>query len=193
MKNRNKNLKFGRKDMPLHTPPEQIWSNIEVKLSSKEHSFKLPIHKPDDSVWNEIEKQLPGKRNYLRVFIKYGIAASFLIAGFFIIKHVDFKSNKTVVSIEKVDKEEVPDYDFDNQKVYDKLAVLCEINFKKCDSEIYKVKEKSLQKIQIAIKETEEMLSRFPNDNQLLAQNNYFKKQESDALRELILLTTKDI
>jgi len=193
MKKKNKQLEKWVGNLPQYSPPDELWNNIDSQLNSNAHSKKFPIHIPNNEIWNEIEIKLPKRTIRYQILVRYGIAASVLIAGLFIFFHINTSQTKPILLVEKVVVEVKPELVFNNKSIYEKLAVLCERELNKCDTETFKIKEKSLQEIQVAILEIEEMLSKFPNDNQLVAQNNYFRKQEADALRELILLTTQNI
>ena len=111
MKERGENTWL--KNLPVHTPPEDMWEGIENRLDNgiaSEH-FRaqlagLPVHEPPYGLWASIEKGIASRRVKQLGLIASGIAATLLLA--FILKGVlltEPMRTESVGSLAKAQKE----------------------------------------------------------------------------------------
>ncbi len=111
MKEENRQqLEQALRQLPVYQPGEQLWSEIDLKLSLareqrklKEAVQQLPVYAPPSSVWTQIASQLPGAPQPGRViqlaqrsWVRVAAVVLFIFGGYYIWQNAQNTSGEIV-------------------------------------------------------------------------------------------------
>ncbi len=92
--------------MPQHRAPENLWENIEQRLSSEtDLSLKLPQHNANAELWSGIESALDKQQNTLKIkhFVRWTAAAAVIMLLFIPLNNSQlFKRGDKLVTTEEL-------------------------------------------------------------------------------------------
>ncbi|WP_428657161.1 anti-sigma factor [Runella sp.] len=174
--------------LPLYSPPESVWENIEQGLNEtplQEAIRKLPVHEPPTQTWFDVSAQLPHSQ---RSWWRYAAAAVvILLIG--VVGYISLqRSNENAIisySQEKLNPKTMVLPNETIEKQYAHLQALCEERVTVCEKPEFKALKQELDDLTVAGNQLKEALGAYNTDAALSAQLSEIEQERADILRKL--------
>ena len=183
--------------LPMHQPPDEIWSAIDNALNLQKGIQQLPQHQPAEFIWQTIEVDLAksvsstqNSRSSKRLFLlkKISIAASLLLligmSWWNLNKHANL--NQFHYSQELIDPQLlVADWDEDAE-VFTQIEAICQTNNYACTAPEFQQLEQELQELNAAKSDLKQAIDDFGKDTQLIAKLSEVELERTVILKKMI-------
>lgn len=196
----SKKLNKALKKLPIHQPPENIWSKIELELEGDLHDAplkksvaELPVYQPSEIIWDNIEQQLPNSTNgqfqvYRNVI---GIAATFaiLLSAFWWINQPNDGLNiNYAYSEEKLDDRMQAVVLHDDESAFAMIEEICAERSYLCDYSAFNDLRNELNDLTSAKAELQEAISDFNTSTDLMAALNDVEMERTVVFKRLLAM-----
>lgn len=174
--------------LPLYSPPESVWENIEQGLNDapmQEALSKLPTYEPPVQTWFDIAEQLPQpKRNWWQ----YAAAAIVILAagigGYLTMSPMN--ENATIAySQEKINPKTIVTTNETIEQQYAHLQALCQKKITVCEKPEFKNLKQELDDLTAAGNQLKEALGAYNTDATLSTQLSEIDRERADILKKL--------
>jgi uncharacterized protein HemX len=174
--------------LPLYSPPESVWENIEQGLREvplQEALNQLPIYEPPVQTWFDIAAQLPQpRRNWWRYAAAAVVVLAVGIGGYLTMSPTN--ENATIAySQEKLNPKAAVTANETIDRQYAHLQALCQEQITVCEKPEFKTLKKELDDLTAASNQLKEALGRYNTDATLSAQLSEIEQERADILRKL--------
>ena len=183
--------------LPMHQPPDEIWSAIDNALHLQKGIQQLPQHQPAESIWQTIELDLAksvsstqssGSTRRLFWIKRMSIAASFLLlVGMCWWSMNKFSnSNQFHYSQELINTQLlIADWDEDAE-VFTQIEAICQTKTYVCSAPEFQELEQELQELNAAKLDLKQAINDFGKDTQLIAQLSEVELERTVILKKMI-------
>ncbi|MFN8346041.1 MAG: hypothetical protein U0X91_13600 [Spirosomataceae bacterium] len=174
--------------LPLYSPPESVWENIEQGLNDaplQEAITQLPTHEPPLQIWFDITAQLPKPQNN---GWRYAVAAMVVFAiGMIVILSLPNRGEMATIaySQEKINPKAVVVPDKAIEQQYAHLVALCQKRATVCEKPEFKSLKQELDDLTSASNQLKEALGAYNTDAALSAQLAEIDRERADILKKL--------
>lgn len=187
--------------LPLHQPPDAVWSALDEALNLQKGIQQLPTHQPSELVWHNIEEGLQkstsipiaiemnsGSTSRVLWIKRISIAASFLLLfGMSWWSMNKFSnSNQFHYSQEIIDPQLlIADWDEDAE-VFTQIEAICQTNNYACTAPEFQQLEQELQELNAAKSDLKQAIDDFGKDTQLIAKLSEVELERTVILKKMI-------
>ncbi len=183
--------------LPLHQPPDAVWSAVDEALNLQKGIQRLPNHQPAELVWHSIEKNLvesasitlsSGSTRRLLWTKKISIAASFLLVSVMSWWAINKFSNTNQFHYtqEIIDPQLlIADWDEDAE-VFTQIEAICQTKNYACTAPEFQQLEQELQELNAAKSDLKQAIDDFGKDTQLIAKLSEVELERTLILKKMI-------
>ena len=174
--------------LPLYSPPESVWENIEQGLNDaplQEALGKLPTYEPPVQTWFDIAAQVPHpQRNWWRYAAAAVVVLAVGIGSYLTLKPAT--ENATIAySQEKINPKAIVATNETIEQQYAHLQALCQKRVTVCEKPEFKNLKQELDDLTAAGNQLKEALGAYNTDATLSAQLSEIERERADILKKL--------
>lgn len=181
------NLREALAKLPSSGPSDQIWLEIDRKLSEipLQNALKeLPVFEPDEHIWAAIEVKVP---NRSRSNMVWWYAAAMILVGGITGLWASKRSTTPMVaySQEIVDERLQAKKDQETDQQYEKLKAYCEAETMVCNDKNFKRLQQEYEKLQTATQQLQQAMGAYNTEPELIRQFSLVEQEKAEVLNEM--------
>lgn len=181
------NLREALAKLPSSGPSDQIWLEIDRKLSEVplQNALKeLPVFEPDEHIWAAIEGKVP---NRSRSNMAWWYAAAVILVGGITGLWASKRSTAPMVaySQEIVDERLQAKKDQETDQQYEKLKAYCEAETMVCNDKNFKRLQQEYEKLQTATQQLQQAMGAYNTEPELIRQFSLVEQEKAEVLNEM--------
>jgi exonuclease VII large subunit len=181
------NLREALAKLPSSGPSDQIWLEIDRKLSEvplQNALRELPVFEPDEHIWEAIENKVP---NRSRTNMTWWYAAAVILVGGITGLWTSKRSTAPVVaySQEIVDERLQAKKDQETDQQYEKLMAYCEAETMVCNDKNFKRLQQEYEKLQTATQQLQQAMGAYNTEPELIRQFSLVEQEKAEVLNEM--------
>lgn len=181
------NLREALAKLPSSGPSDQIWLEIDRKLSEipLQNALKeLPVFEPDEHIWAAIEVKVP---NRSRSNMVWWYAAAMILVGGITGLWASKRSTTPMVaySQEIVDERLQAKKDQETDQHYEKLKAYCEAETMVCNDKNFKRLQQEYEKLQTATQQLQQAMGAYNTEPELIRQFSLVEQEKAEVLNEM--------
>lgn len=181
------NLREALAKLPSSGPSDQIWLEIDRKLSEGplQNALKeLPVFEPDEHIWEAIEGKVPNRSRLSMVW--WYAAAVMLVGGITGLWALRRNTAPMVAySQEIVDERLQAKKDQKTDQQYEKLKAYCEAETMVCNDKNFKRLQQEYEKLQTATQQLQQAMGAYNTEPELIRQFSLVEQEKAEVLNEM--------
>ena len=181
------NLREALAKLPSSGPSDQIWLEIDRKLSEGplQNALKeLPVFEPDEHIWEAIEGKVPNRSRLSMVW--WYAAAVMLVGGITGLWALRRNTAPMVAySQEIVDERLQAKKDQETDQQYEKLKAYCEAETMVCNDKNFKRLQQEYEKLQTATQQLQQAMGAYNTEPELIRQFSLVEQEKAEVLNEM--------
>ncbi len=181
------NLREALAKLPSSGPSDQIWLEIDRKLSEGplQNALKeLPVFEPDEHIWEAIEGKVPNRSRLSMVW--WYAAAVMLVGGITGLWALRRNTAPMVAySQEIVDERLQAKKDQETDQQYEKLKAYCEAETMVCNDKKFKRLQQEYEKLQTATQQLQQAMGAYNTEPELIRQFSLVEQEKAEVLNEM--------
>jgi uncharacterized membrane-anchored protein YhcB (DUF1043 family) len=181
------NLREALAKLPSSGPSDQIWLEIDRKLSEVplQNALKeLPVFEPDEHIWEAIEGKVPNRSRLSMVW--WYAAAVMLVGGITGLWALRRNTAPMVAySQEIVDERLQAKKDQRTDQQYEKLKAYCEAETMVCNDKNFKRLQQEYEKLQTATQQLQQAMGAYNTEPELIRQFSLVEQEKAEVLNEM--------
>ncbi len=183
------------KELPIHSPGEKLWADIEDALNAEDAISRnladLPLHSPGTGNWEVIEASLPESRitRPRRRLLYLSTAAAAAVLLFLAIPRLLNPAQDITVESEIVQSEEWSAGDTgspENEDPIGLIRALCQTGAPVCESASFREKMKLYQELTEELRQLETVISQVGDSPEIIRSVIRIENMKSNTLQEMI-------